>query len=53
MCLTYEARVKDLDWLEKLLHQLEAPEQRDLVPSRANEYEFISPNTTYFPARSG
>jgi hypothetical protein len=41
--LTHKARVKDLRWLETLLRQLEDPVQRHLVPSRADEYEFITP----------
>lgn len=40
--LTQRARVKDLRWLEKLLRQLEDPEQQHLVASRSQEYEFIS-----------
>lgn len=47
--LTHKARVKNLGWLEKLLHQLEDPEQQDSVPSRANEYEFISPQDHLLP----
>lgn len=40
--LTHKARVKDLEWLEVLLHQLEDPAQHAAVPRRADEYEFIS-----------
>jgi hypothetical protein len=47
--LTHEARVKDLGWLKKLLHQLEDPEQRDMVPSRAPAYEFISLQDNLLP----
>lgn len=49
MSLTHRARVRDLKWLEKLLQQLEDPKQRDRVPSRADEYEFISPQDHLLP----
>lgn len=47
--LTHKARVKNVEWLGELLHQLEDPEQQGLVPSRANEYEFISAQDHLFP----
>lgn len=49
VCLTDKARVKDLGWLEKLLRQLDDPEQRNLVPRRSNAYEFTEPQERLGP----
>lgn len=47
--LTHRARVRDLKWLERLLHQLEDPLKRDLVPKRDQNYEFISTHEHFLP----
>lgn len=41
VCLTSEARINDLAWVEPTLRQLEDPAKADLVPSRTKNYYWI------------
>jgi len=42
VCLTSEARINDLAWVEPTLRQLEDPAKAYLVPSRAKNYDWIA-----------
>lgn len=44
VCLTRNARINDLSWLEQTLRQLEDPEQRDPVTGQTDNYLFVEPD---------